>query len=136
MTKDEALKLALEALETYKGFIDDAHIIEGQWHWIDGLDNVQTAIKEALAQDELCSSQEPVTGCACRWNSEGDRVITCERHEGWLEVIAEWADRARDAEKKLKALAQPPEPRNFCTRCGKRTNDIHTCTPPRGLEMT
>jgi hypothetical protein len=22
--------------------------------------------------------------------------------------------------------------RNFCSRCGKRTNDIHTCTPPRG----
>jgi len=20
--------------------------------------------------------------------------------------------------------------RNFCPRCGKRTNDIHTCTPP------
>ena len=20
---------------------------------------------------------------------------------------------------------------NFCSRCGKRTNDIHTCTPPR-----
>ena len=38
-----------------------------------------------------------------------------------------------------EALAQPPEPRNFCSRCGKRTADlsvIHTCTPPRGLEMT
>jgi hypothetical protein len=36
--------------------------------------------------------------------------------------------------------AQPEqEPRNFCPRCGKRTPDlttIHTCTPPRGLEMT
>ena len=21
--------------------------------------------------------------------------------------------------------------RNFCSRCGKRTNDIHTCTPPQ-----
>lgn len=35
------------------------------------------------------------------------------------------------------ALAQPPEPRNFCPRCGKRlggdVNYIHTCTPPRGL---
>ena len=31
------------------------------------------------------------------------------------------------------------QPRNFCPRCGKRTPDlttIHTCTPPRGLEMT
>ena len=32
----------------------------------------------------------------------------------------------------------PPEHRNFCSRCGKRTPDlttIHTCTPPCGLEM-
>jgi hypothetical protein len=50
-------------------------------------------------------------GCACRWNEEGDRTVTCERHQGWLEVIAEWADRAREAEAKLKAAAQrqPPE---------------------------
>jgi hypothetical protein len=29
----------------------------------------------------------------------------------------------------------PTEPRNFCSRCGKRTADltvIHTCTPPEG----
>ena len=39
-----------------------------------------------------------------------------------------------------EALAQPPEARNFCPRCGERrggdVNYIHTCTPPRGLEMT
>jgi len=28
-------------------------------------------------------------------------------------------------------LAQPEQERNFCSRCGKRTNDIHTCTPPQ-----
>ena len=28
-----------------------------------------------------------------------------------------------------EALAQPEQ--NFCPRCGKRTNDIHTCTPPQ-----
>ena len=40
-------------------------------------------------------------------------------------------------------LAQPekePVASNFCPRCGKRrggdVNYIHTCTPPRGLEMT
>jgi hypothetical protein len=29
--------------------------------------------------------------------------------------------------------ATPPqlEDRNFCPRCGKRTKDIHTCTPPQ-----
>ena len=31
----------------------------------------------------------------------------------------------------LRALAQPEQERNFCPRCGKRTQDIHTCTPPQ-----
>ena len=30
----------------------------------------------------------------------------------------------------IAALAQSEE-RNFCPRCGKRTKDIHTCTPPQ-----
>ena len=30
-----------------------------------------------------------------------------------------------------EALAQPAQERNFCERCGKRTKDIHTCTPPQ-----
>jgi hypothetical protein len=48
----QAAQQALEALETYKGFIDDAHIIEGQWHWIDGSDNAITALRKALEQPE------------------------------------------------------------------------------------
>ena len=30
-------------------------------------------------------------------------------------------------------LTHPPQrtEQNFCPRCGKRTNDIHTCTPPQ-----
>jgi hypothetical protein len=35
-----------------------------------------------------------------------------------------------------KALAQPAQERNFCSRCGKRTADltvIHTCTPPQEI---
>jgi hypothetical protein len=30
-----------------------------------------------------------------------------------------------------EALAQPALEKNFCPRCGKRTKDIHTCTPPQ-----
>jgi hypothetical protein len=32
-------------------------------------------------------------------------------------------------------LAKRTEERNFCPRCGKRTNDIHTCTPPQRTEQ-
>jgi hypothetical protein len=34
----------------------------------------------------------------------------------------------------IAALAQRTE-QNFCPRCGKRTNDIHTCTPPQRTEQ-
>jgi hypothetical protein len=40
---------------------------------------------------------------------------------------------------KLIAEKEREQSHNFCPRCGKRTADlttIHTCTPPRGLEMT
>jgi hypothetical protein len=39
------------------------------------------------------------------------------------EVILQAAD-------ELERLSQRTE-QNFCPRCGKRTNDIHTCTPPQ-----
>ena len=38
--------------------------------------------------------------------------------------------RADERDRVKEALAQPEE-RNFCPRCGKRTADIHTCTPPQ-----
>jgi len=50
MTKDEALKLALEALESYERFVDDAHIIEGQWHWLEGTKEAIAALRQALEQ--------------------------------------------------------------------------------------
>jgi len=77
--------------------------------------------------------QEPVAGCVCRWNSEGDRVVTCERHQGWLEVIAEWADRAREAEKKLQVLNTTPPARKPLTE-GKLSwlwSDAHNDTTDR-----
>ena len=57
MTKDEALKLSLEALES----CDAAHITDGGRQWYDEklVDKAITAIKEALAQSE----QEPCGGC-------------------------------------------------------------------------
>lgn len=36
---------------------------------------------------------------------------------------------AEQALQRLSDVHQEME-RNFCQRCGKRTKDIHTCTPP------
>ena len=52
---------------------------------------------------------------------------------GFIDGMSKQAQSSVD--KAVNAMAQPPEPRNFCPRCGKRTADltvIHTCTPPEG----
>jgi hypothetical protein len=39
---------------------------------------------------------------------------------------------AEHAMQEVQRLGQEIEQeRNFCHRCGKRTKDIHTCTPPK-----
>ena len=55
-----------------------------------------------------------------------------------LEALEEYADhegKTRAADEAItaikEALEQPAQERNFCSRCGKRTNDIHTCTSPQ-----
>jgi hypothetical protein len=99
MTKDEALKLALEYIET------NAHERR----------HVRWAIKEALAQPE----QEPV---AWYHNDFGSLELSRIPRAGWKPLYT------------TPPLLVPPEERNFCQRCGKRTADlttIHTCTPPQ-----
>jgi len=44
-----------------------------------------------------------------------------------------YRDAAIEAGKQAIAELESQE-RNFCQRCGKRTNDIHTCTPPQRTE--
>ena len=43
-------------------------------------------------------AQGEPTGCACRWDADDNRVATCARHQGWLDVVHEWAERAKAAE--------------------------------------
>lgn len=53
-----------------------------------------------------------------------------------LSEIEKANERIKMLEDKLAAIKQSvseleSQERNFCSRCGKRTNDIHTCTPPQ-----
>ena len=125
--KDEALKLALEALE---GVLDDApkvldaSIAGGLYEVVQCRDAI-TAIKQALAQPE----EEPVA-----W-----RVRRHDAPNYWIVFLHKPVDAMQDPEREVEPLyAQPaplpvqPEERNFCPRCGKRAVDIHTCTPPQG----
>jgi hypothetical protein len=107
----EALKLALEALEWCHG---------GEPC---GTAEAITAIKEALRENAMRevqrlgqeSEQEPVVGITAirTWFKDG-RVVTQTLCNSWIDPT------------------QPQlEERNFCPRCGKRTKEIHTCTPPQ-----
>jgi len=124
MTKDEALKLALEYIET------NAHERR----------HVRWAIKEALAQPV----QKPEY-----WNviDPSGNVVASETDaiRGWARIAGSYKPTVegllgfheqgwRVLPKVNPHLPAQPEERNFCPRCGKRTADltmIHTCTPPQ-----
>ena len=74
------------------------------------------------------------------WYNEGSQAPythhDCEEHTMRMCEIA-WANGAykalaEHAMQEVQRLGQEIEQeRNFCPRCGKRTKDIHTCTPPK-----
>jgi hypothetical protein len=70
---------------------------------------------KAIAELE---SQEPVA-----WN-RGVPPVRPQQKEGETFIVS-YED------------THPPQrtEQNFCPRCGKRTNDIHTCTPPQRTEQ-
>ena len=71
----EALKLALEALETCcAGDYSTGHVIDPSFDE-DAVNEAITAIKEALAQDELCSSQKPVAEVKAKQDGYGGTFI-------------------------------------------------------------
>lgn len=54
---------------------------------------------------------------------------------GGVDVVAKIESAPYSARLRAQHLFEDEPPhrteQNFCPRCGKRTNDIHTCTPPR-----
>jgi len=123
MTKDEALKLTLAALEVLidsfadvSAYEDDEHAFTNELIFIPDIKKAIkaiTAAKEALAQ--------PVQSVS--WTGNGDSIAS-----GWREINAPTGFFFP-----VDGRTQPEE-RNFCQRCGKRTADlttIHTCTPPQ-----
>ena len=108
MTED-VLKLALEALE----FFEDTAICQAD---IDVATEAIAAIKEALKEHAMREVQ--------RLGQEIEQ-----------EPVGYWKEHAqglqRDYDSLLADFQAQQEESNFCQRCGKRTKDIHTCTPPQ-----
>ena len=103
----EVLKQALDALE----FFNETAICSADTDISnDAIASLQQAIKEL-------ESQEPV---ATVTSETGADITMSWWHEPALPVGT-------------KLFTHPPQrtEQNYCPRCGKRTNDIHTCTPPR-----
>ena len=152
MTKDEALKLALEALISC-----ELSNYGRDWVWpvtaheqaMKGVKEAITTIKEALAQPE----QEPVDcyGYAARLATSIWKQHYQKTAPQW-QVLDDLIGVLTQIDNMAAGLISTPLPvqpeqepvaweqfhehlveRNFCPRCGKRTADptmIHTCTPP------
>ena len=104
MTQDE-LKLVLEFVKSINLGSRSASVEQQR--------QVITAIEKALAQPE----QEPVAWLSI--DSIGERYLCF--------------DKPLDNDPVKPLYTTPPQrtEQNFCPRCGKRTKDIHTCTPPK-----
>jgi rubrerythrin len=132
MTKDEALKMAIDWIEKQ---------LKSEYSHTD----ILNACKEALEQptqdyvlickrcgDDLGLEYVPDEQPAMTYEQGFDHGYEAHR----VEAIAKL--KAKDLrDTYVKGLSQPAQ-RNFCERCGKRaskdSNHIHTCTPPQALK--
>jgi hypothetical protein len=69
------------------------------------------------------AEQEPVA-----WT-----LLLTGEHTGMVGMAGEKFVGAPDYYQRVNVYTRPPQriEQNFCSRCGKRTKDIHTCTPPK-----
>ena len=81
-----------------------------------------------MTQDEIIEMAQECALIGMRPHLDG---IYSEALVAFAKLVAEKA-LAEHAMREVQRLGQEIEQeRNFCHRCGKRTKDIHTCTPPK-----
>ena len=101
------------------------------------LNDVDVGLKNALIRvNELVAENKALKEALAQPVQESWRESASDYERGVIDGMSKQAQSSVD--KAVNAMGQLP--RNFCPRCGKRrggdVNYIHTCTPPRGLEMT
>jgi hypothetical protein len=69
-------------------------------------------------------------------NGEGTRFGLEGAMDGYYSGCFDVDGTNKETENAIASLRQTikeleSQEQNFCPRCGKRTNDIHTCTPPQ-----
>ena len=96
-----------------------------------------TALEAALAEPV----QEPVAFAHIngtsdtKWHPPQRKPLTEKEIDSIWDSEKAFADiyAIARAVERAHGIDGAPEERNFCPRCGKRTNGIHTCTPPAPL---
>ena len=131
MKQDEALKLALDALENISTALREDDVLGSD---IEMLLNAAAVIRVALAQPEQESTNWHVidpTGNVVA--TEKDAIHGWARLGGFKPTLEVLLAHHESGWRVVPAPPLPVQERNFCQRCGKRTADpttIHTCTPP------
>jgi hypothetical protein len=115
---------------------------------IRGLEGEVARLKERLAQEKALQAlhnenerlglykdayveQEPLIGCV-NHDCAKCKERTEQEPDYWLGYGLQ-AHTEKPFENATALYKDPPQrtEQNFCSRCGKRTKDIHTCTPPK-----
>jgi hypothetical protein len=91
-------------------------MIEAMKQWLEALEDFVDVIKYDNEQDDIGRR------ACCDVLSYNPHSESCKA----IKSIASLCQAIADLES---------QERNFCPRCGKRTNDIHTCTPPQRTEQ-
>ena len=86
------------------------------------------ALRAALAEPTLQT-------CNCRWDGEV-QVQQCTLHEAHVDAIHEWAERAKTAEKKLAALAEPVQEqcKGDTGECEFNGGCMYACAKPEPVQ--
>jgi len=127
ITKDEALNIATQCRATAGHPLTQKMLVDGGNGLMSELLNDAARVIEALAQPPL--PVQPVAWAVVGDGKFGKYEIGRETETNFS-VCKYWLNRGYDLVP-LYTAPPLPEERNFCPRCGKRTADIHTCTPPQ-----
>ena len=116
----EAMKQALEALE------DVGVLTDREWQAVhkNKANELRQAIREHAMYEVQRLGQEIEQEPVPTIEELEQEIYQNTRNFVSLDVM-EWMLK--------RYYTHPPQrtEQNFCPRCGKRTNDIHTCTPPQ-----
>ena len=94
-------------------------------------------LKQLVEALEWCYGGEPIdTAEAIKAGKQAIAELESQEPDYWLGYGLQ-AHTEKPFENATALYTHPPQlEQNFCPRCGKRTNDIHTCTPPQGIYYT